>query len=132
MYNSDFRFSTRRVDFSLQLFLCDTFPEKPVTFDKQNVNHSLNCSPVANEISSDDILSVSFSHHVEILMKTKDIGEVLFYLRQTVMHQWNKYELRDAQKQDIYKNGDNTIPSNFIETIPDTRISVVVKGAEVR
>ncbi len=76
---------------------------------------------MANEISNDDILSVSFSHHVEILMKTKDIGEVLFYLRQTVMHQWNKYELRDAQKQNIYKNGDNTIPSNFIETIPDTR-----------
>lgn len=44
-------------------------------------------SPVANEIKRDDILSVSFTHHMEILLKTKDINEVLFYLRQTVMHQ---------------------------------------------
>ena len=81
-------------------------------------------SPVANEIKRDDILSVSFTHHMEILLKTKDINEVLFYLRQTVMHQWNKYELRDALKQNIYKNGDNTIPNNFIETIPDTRLAL--------
>ena len=81
-------------------------------------------SPVANEIKRDDILSVSFTHHMEILLKTKDINEVLFYLRQTVMHQWNKYELRDALKQDIYKNGDNTIPNNFIETITDTRLAL--------
>ena len=81
-------------------------------------------SPVANEIKRDDILSVSFTHHMEILLKTKDINEVLFYLRQTVMHQWNKYELRDALKQDIYKNGNNTIPNNFIETIPDTRLAL--------
>ena len=78
-------------------------------------------SPLATDLNRDDILSVSFSHHMEILHKTKDVNEVLFYLRQTVMHQWNKYELRDALKQDIYKNGDNAIPSNFIETIPDTR-----------
>lgn len=76
---------------------------------------------MATDLNRDDILSVSFSHHMEILHKTKDVNEVLFYLRQTVMHQWNKYELRDALKQDIYKNGDNAIPSNFIETIPDTR-----------
>lgn len=37
-------------------------------------------SPVANEINREDILSVSFSHHMEILLKTKDINEVLFYL----------------------------------------------------
>lgn len=81
-------------------------------------------SPVANEINREDILSVSFSHHMEILLKTKDINEVLFYLRQTVIHQWNKYELRDALKQDIFKNGNNTIPNNFIETVPDTRLAI--------
>lgn len=79
---------------------------------------------MANEINREDILSVSFSHHMEILLKTKDINEVLFYLRQTVIHQWNKYELRDALKQDIFKNGNNTIPNNFIETVPDTRLAI--------
>lgn len=76
---------------------------------------------MATEFNREDILSVSFSHHMEILHKTKNINEVLFYLRQTVMHQWNKYELRNALKQDIYKDGDNTLSNNFIETIPDTK-----------
>lgn len=78
-------------------------------------------SPVATDLNRDDILAVSFSHHMEILHKTKDVEEVLFYLRQSVLHQWNKYELRNALKQDIYKKGDNIIPNNFVETIPDTR-----------
>lgn len=78
-------------------------------------------SPVATDLNRDDILAVSFSHHMEILHKTKDVEEVLFYLRQSVLHQWNKYELRNALKQDIDKKGDNIIPNNFVETIPDTR-----------
>lgn len=103
----------------------------PVATDLQRIEHECvietdlfsiqKWSPLATELNREDILSVSFSHHMEILHKTKDINEVLFYLRQTVMHQWNKYELRNALKQNLYKNGNNTISNNFIETIPDTK-----------
>ena len=39
-----------------------------------------NWSPVATEINRDDFLGISFSHHMEILNKTKDINTVLFYI----------------------------------------------------
>ena len=54
-----------------------------------------NWSPVATEINRDDFLGISFSHHMEILNKTKDIDTVLFYIHETVMHRWDKYTLRD-------------------------------------
>ena len=83
-----------------------------------------NWSPVATELKLDDIIAVSFSHHMEILHKTKDIDAVLFYLRQTVMHRWNKYQLRDALKADLYKEGQSTLPNNFAETMPTTALAL--------
>lgn len=47
-------------------------------------------------IKRDDVLSLSSTHHMAIPLKTKDIDEVLYDLRRTVMNQWNRYELRDA------------------------------------
>ena len=80
-----------------------------------------NWSPIATEINRQDFLEVSFTHHIEILHKTKDIHQVLFYLHQTVIHSWTKIQLREALKADIYKNGYNTMPNNFISTMPSTR-----------
>ena len=42
-------------------------------------------SPVASEINRDEFLGISFSHHMEILHKTRDIHEVLFYIHQSVL-----------------------------------------------
>ena len=52
-------------------------------------------SPMASEINREEFLGISFSHHMEILHKTKDINEILFYIHQTVLHKWDKYDLRD-------------------------------------
>ena len=68
-------------------------------------------------INREEFLSVSFSHHIEILSKTREVDEVLFYIHQTVLHKWDKYELRDKLKADIYhKHG--TAPNNFLQTLP--------------
>lgn len=83
-----------------------------------------NWSPVATDLSRDEILSTSFSHHMEILAKTKDIDEVRFYLHETVQHQWNKYQLRAALKQDLYKQGHAAMPSNFAGTMPTAKDAV--------
>ena len=58
-----------------------------------------NWPPVATEINRDDFLGISFSHHMEILNKTKDIDTVLYYIHET-------------QKG---------IPNNFVQTIPSSR-----------
>ena len=74
-------------------------------------------SPLAVEINREEFLSVSFSHHTEILDKTKDIHEVLFYIHQTVIHKWDKYDLRDRLKSGLYKQ-QQSATNNFIQTMP--------------
>jgi predicted nuclease of restriction endonuclease-like (RecB) superfamily len=74
-------------------------------------------SPVAAKINRDEFLGISFSHHLEILQKTKDIQEVLFYIHQTVLHKWDKYDLRDRLKEGLYqKHG--VAANNFLQTMP--------------
>ena len=76
-----------------------------------------NWSPLAVEINREEFLSVSFSHHIEILHKTKDIHEVLFYIHQTVIHKWDKYDLRDRLKSGLFKQ-QQSATNNFIQTMP--------------
>ena len=77
-------------------------------------------SPMASEINRDEFLGLSFSHHMEILHKTKNIDEVLFCIHEAVTHQWDKYTLRDILKTGIPKP-DGVAPNNFIQTISSTR-----------
>ena len=73
--------------------------------------------PMAAEINREDFLGVSFSHHMEILQKTKDIQEVLFYIHQTVLHKWDKYDLRNHLKANLYAV-QKAAPNNFLQTMP--------------
>ncbi len=73
-------------------------------------------SPLASEINREEFLSISFSHHMEILHKTKDLNEVLFYIHQTVLHKWDKYDLRDRLKSRIDVKPD-AAANNFIQTM---------------
>lgn len=77
-------------------------------------------SPLATEINRDEFLGISFSHHMEILHKTKDINEVLFCIHETVLHQWDKYTLRDMLKAGI-PQPEHSAPNNFAQTIPTAR-----------
>ena len=74
-------------------------------------------APLAVEIYREEFLSVSFSHHTEIIDKTKDIHEVLFYIHQTVLHKWDKYDLRDRLKSGLFKQ-QQSATNNFIQTMP--------------
>ena len=74
-------------------------------------------SPLAVEINREEFLNVSFSHHIEILHKTKNIHEVLFYIHQTVLHKWDKYDLRDRLKSGLYEK-QQSASNNFIQTMP--------------
>ena len=80
-------------------------------------------SPMATEINRDEFLGISFSHHMENLHKTKDINEVLFCIHETVVHQWDKYTLRDVLKAGI-PQPEHVAPNNFAQTIPSTRQAI--------
>lgn len=84
-------------------------------------------SPVAIEINREEFLGISFSHHLEILQKTKDIQEVLFYIHQTILHKWDKYDLRNRLKEGLYQK-QGAAANNFLQTMPvnDARKAVAM------
>lgn len=77
-------------------------------------------SPLATEINREEFLGISFSHHMEILHKTKDINEVLFCIHETVVHQWDKYTLRDVLKAGI-PQPEHVAPNNFVQTMTSAK-----------
>ena len=52
---------------------------------------------------------------MEILQKTKDIQEILFYIHLTVLHKWDKYDLRKRLKEGLYKK-QGAAANNFLLT----------------
>ncbi len=77
-------------------------------------------SPLATEINRDEFLGISFSHHMEILHKTKNIQEVLCCIHEAVIHQWDKYTLRNVLKAGI-PQPEHSAPNNFAQTISTAR-----------
>ena len=64
-----------------------------------------------------DFVSISFTHHIEILFKTDNIEQRLFYIRKTAEYKWDKYALRDILKQDLYHH-QSAMPNNFLKNLP--------------
>lgn len=67
--------------------------------------------------TANDFLSISFTHHMEILNKTKSLDQRLFYIRQTATYKWDKYRLREILKQDLFHH-QSLMPNNFLATMP--------------
>ena len=44
----------------------------------------INRSPLATELNLDEFFNISFTHHCEILVKTQDFQERIFYIHQTL------------------------------------------------
>ncbi|MBP5704202.1 MAG: DUF1016 family protein, partial [Paludibacteraceae bacterium] len=75
-----------------------------------------NRSPQATEFNLQEFLSLGFSLHMEILQKTKTQDERYFYIHQTVVNSWGKYQLRDYLKADVFRS-QGKLPNNFSNTI---------------
>ena len=77
----------------------------------------LRLAPASEQIHIEAFLSLSFSHHIEILRKTNTLSEAAFYIHQTYQHKWDKYELRNKLKADIYRT-QGAAANNFLQTLP--------------
>lgn len=79
---------------------------------------SLNFVPSTFDIpTAHDFLSISFTHHMEILNKTSTLGERLFYIHNAATYKWDKYKLRELLKQDLFHH-QSEMPNNFLLTMP--------------
>ena len=85
------------------------------------------CSPLANKFRPEDFFAISFTHHLEILVKAKTVEERLFYIHATVENHWNKQTLRSQLLADIYHHT-GLIPSNFQKTISETQLAMKALG----
>ena len=81
---------------------------------------SVNRSPLANDLDWHEFMSLSFSHHYEILAKTETLEERAFYIHQAATLRWDKYTLRNNLKADLFHH-QSQMPNNFATTMPSTR-----------
>ena len=99
----------------------------PAPSDKELIDSRLlldsNRQPMAAKFKIDEFLSLSFSHHIEILSKAKDVDERIFYIHQAYQNQWDKYKLRDMLKADLFHH-QASLPNNFAKTMPDTQTAL--------
>lgn len=76
--------------------------------------------PMTSILDFEEFVSVSFTHHIEILSKVKDIRERVFYIHQTFINQWDKYALRNILKSDLYHH-QGEMANNFAKTISNKK-----------
>ena len=85
-----------------------------------------NRQPLAADMMN-EFLSVGFTHHIEIITKSKDLQERLFYIHQTYVNHWDKYRLREMLKSDLFHHQGN-LPNNFTTTMQNTRNALQAIG----
>lgn len=79
--------------------------------------------PLAGDIDWNEFISLGFTHHMEILAKTKDISERLFYIHQCAVRAWDKYTLREYIRSGLYHKQGN-LPNNLSDTLNDAQFAV--------
>ena len=99
---------------------------RPQPVDDLKVNddaidiRSLAIRPQAvDELDWSVFLSLSFTHHYEILIKTSTLEERVFYIRKAAEQHWGKDRLIEELKADLYHH-QSQMPNNFAQTMPDT------------
>jgi predicted nuclease of restriction endonuclease-like (RecB) superfamily len=74
--------------------------------------------PLSAELNAQHFLQVGFTHHREILNKTTNIDERLFYIQKCATEFWSVEKLKYNLKSDLFhKQG--IITNNFNKTITD-------------
>ena len=73
-------------------------------------------------ITADEFLALSFSHHMEILSGTDTLEERFFYIRAAASGRWSKWQLRDSIKRNDFRHR-GAMPGNFMATIPDAALA---------
>jgi predicted nuclease of restriction endonuclease-like (RecB) superfamily len=86
---------------------------------------NINRSPLANDLDFSEFLELSFTHHMEILLKTSTLEERAFYIHQAIINHWDEYFLTLS----MWKNSTSAIPRilmNVLSKIPLSRTSRIL------
>ena len=98
--------------------------------DLEGIDYTLllaqNQQPMVADMMN-EFLSISFTHHIEIITKSKDLQERLFYIHQTFVNHWDKNKLRDMLKSDLYHH-QGKLPNNFTNTMNSSKNALQAIG----
>ena len=65
-------------------------------------------------------MGISFTHHMEILHKTKELDERLYYIRECATGHCSKIALRTRLKENLYQYR-GALSNNFSMALPDDK-----------
>ncbi len=68
-------------------------------------------------LMEDVLFSIPWRHHVEILNKVDFIDEAIYYIKQTIKHNWSRDTLAINLKSNLYQR-DSSGVNNFENTLP--------------
>jgi len=83
--------------------------------------------PLANDLEFEEFFSIGFTLHYEIIAKTNNLEERLFYIHQANINRWDKYKLREMLKSDLFHH-QGKLPNNFTNTMQNTRDALQAIG----
>ena len=84
---------------------------------------STNILSQSKQLDIHEFLSISFTHHIEIISRVKSLEERKFYIHQAFIQRWNSRTLKIKIKNDLFNN-QHLIPNNFDKTIEDETQSI--------
>lgn len=74
----------------------------------------------AADFPMDAFMVISFTHHMEILHKTKELDERFFYISECAAGHWSKTALRARLKENLYRHK-GKLTNNFSMTLSDDK-----------
>jgi predicted nuclease of restriction endonuclease-like (RecB) superfamily len=75
---------------------------------------------VQQVVGLNSIMGVPWGHHTLLLNKTKSMEEALFYLQQTIEHNWSRAILSLQIEQNLFARQGKAL-SNFNKTLPESQ-----------
>lgn len=69
-----------------------------------------------NKAFDSTFLSISFTHHFELLIKTKTVEERIFYIQKIAQNFWSVDTLKHNLKSNLYLK-EGLLPNNFTQTL---------------
>lgn len=103
------------------LFYIKKFYEFYVDYFEQNklVQHSVG-------LFENEVFQIPWRHNIEIINKTKDIKEALYYIQQTLKNDWNSETLAINIKSKLYQRDAKGI-NNFKATLPKPQSDLAIQ-----
>lgn len=95
-------------------------PTDEIQTDLLLLNRPLLTDDLAN-LNFDDFLAIGFTHHYEILIKTKTVEERLFYINSCAKEFWSVEKLKYNLKISLFQK-QGSLPNNFEKTIQNTNL----------